>query len=305
MIGDPVRYSRAFVLAVLAGLAGCANDGSGAAVEANAVCEVVSPPAGLPDGLEETSGLAISARDPDVLWTHNDSGGDPALYAVSPAGGRAEVVRVTGARNRDWEDLSAGPCPAGRCLYIGDIGDNEARRDEVAVYRVPEPAVGAAATEPAERFAFTYPGGPRDAESLFVLPDGELYVVSKGRTSNVAIYRFPQPFRSDRVVEMEHVADLSSTRADLPQQVTAAEASPDGEWVAVRTYATLMLYRATDLLAGGAATSIIDVSALGEPQGEAVAMYADGRVVLTSEAAGESPSGTIAVLQCTVAGGAG
>lgn len=283
-------------------MAGCGQDGDDVAAEINATCEVVAAPALLQDGLDETSGLAISARGPDVLWTHNDSGGDPALFAVSLGGGAAEVVRVTGARNRDWEDLSVGPCPGGRCLYVGDIGDNAARRDDVAVYRVPEPPPGATETADAERFAFTYPGGPRDAESIFVLPDGELYVVSKGRTSNVAIYRYPQPFRAGEVVELEHVADLSTGRADLPQQVTAAEASPDGEWIAVRTYANLMLFRRADLLAGGAATSIIDLSALGEPQGEAVALYDDGRVVLTSEASGEGPSGTITVLQCSVGG---
>lgn len=299
-----MRYRSIILLAVPAALTGCAPDGNGATPEINAACEVLTPPAPLPDGLEETSGLALASGDAGAVWTHNDSGGDPALYAVRSGGAPVEIVRVAGARNRDWEALSAGPCPAGRCLYVGDIGDNEARRDEVAVYRVPEPDPGAAETQPAERFAFTYPGGPRDAESLFVLPDGEMYVVSKGRTSNVAVYRYPQPLRADEVVELEHVADLSSDRADLPQQVTGAEASPDGEWIAVRTYANLLLYRRADLLAGSPATSVIDLSALGEPQGEAVAIHDDGRVVLTSEASGEGPSGTIAVLQCGGATGA-
>lgn len=286
---------------IVAALTGCTRDGNGAATALNAICEVTQSPAGLPDGLDESSGLAIGRSDPDLLWSHNDSGGEPELYAIRAGGGLIGTVRVVEARNRDWEDLSAGPCPAGSCLYIGEIGDNEAGRDEVAVYRVPEPRPDQAETEPAERFRFTYPGGPRDAESLFLLPDGEMYVVTKGRTSNVAVYRYPQPFRSDEVVELEHVVDLTASRTDLPQQVTAAEASPAGEWIAIRSYAHLMLYRPADLLAGRRATSMIDLAPLGEAQGEAVAIRDDGTVVLTSEASGDGPSGTIAVLSCSVA----
>ncbi|HJW60574.1 MAG TPA: hypothetical protein VJ931_13170, partial [Actinomycetota bacterium] len=34
----------------------------------------------------ESSGLALSRRHRAVLWTHNDSGGGPALYAVGADG---------------------------------------------------------------------------------------------------------------------------------------------------------------------------------------------------------------------------
>ena len=32
---------------------------------------------------EETSGLAVSHRTPGLLWTHNDSGGEPVLFALN------------------------------------------------------------------------------------------------------------------------------------------------------------------------------------------------------------------------------
>ena len=47
------------------------------------------------------------------------------------------LVRVAGARVQDWEDVAAGPCPGGNCLYVADIGDNRRVRDSVEVLRVP------------------------------------------------------------------------------------------------------------------------------------------------------------------------
>lgn len=267
-------------------------------VGANATCEIVQPATPLPDGLDETSGLAISRRDTALIWSHNDSGDEARIFAVRADGTSVGVVEVSGARNRDWEDIAAGPCDGGDCLFIADIGDNRAARDEVAIYRVAEPNPTSGSSEAAERFRITYPGGPRDAESVFVLPDGELYVLSKGRTSNVALYRYPQPLRADEVVEMEHVADLSAEKVDLAAQVTGADASPDGRWVAVRSYGALSVYRTADLLAGRPAMTIIDLAPLGESQGEAVAITAGGRVKLTSEAGALRRSGTITMLQC-------
>jgi hypothetical protein len=97
----------------------------------------------------ETSGLARSARSDSVLWTHNDSGGEASLAALDLAGRTLGVVGIPGARNRDWEALSAGPCAEGSCLFIGDIGDNLNARDPVTIYRITEPPVDASRSAPA------------------------------------------------------------------------------------------------------------------------------------------------------------
>jgi hypothetical protein len=36
----------------------------------------------LPDELAESSGVAVSRTQPGVLWSHNDSGDGPTLYAI-------------------------------------------------------------------------------------------------------------------------------------------------------------------------------------------------------------------------------
>ena len=39
----------------------------------------------LPDELSESSGLAVSRAQPGVLWSHNDSGDGPNVYARGDA----------------------------------------------------------------------------------------------------------------------------------------------------------------------------------------------------------------------------
>ena len=89
--------------------------------------------------LDEASGLALAVGDAVRFWVLNDSGNPAELFLVDSMAATLQCVPIRGAVNRDWEDLSAGPCPRGRCLYIGDIGDNGARRAFVTVYRLPEP----------------------------------------------------------------------------------------------------------------------------------------------------------------------
>ena len=62
----------------------------------------------LPDELRESSGLAISRTQPGVLWSHNDSGDGPNLYAVDISGKLLAQYRVDNALARDWEDISTG-----------------------------------------------------------------------------------------------------------------------------------------------------------------------------------------------------
>ena len=90
-------------------------------------------------GLPEASGVAVSRKSTDVLWSHNDSG-EPVLIAVGTDGEPRGRVWIAGAAVEDWEDIEAGPCPGGSCIYIGDIGDNNAKRGSLTIY----PAAAAA-----------------------------------------------------------------------------------------------------------------------------------------------------------------
>jgi hypothetical protein len=84
----------------------------------------------------ESSGVAASRRSPGVLWTHNDSGDRPYLFATDTSGAALGTFSVTGARNVDWEDIALGRCAGATCLYLADTGDNNERRSSVALYRL-------------------------------------------------------------------------------------------------------------------------------------------------------------------------
>ena len=279
--------SRLACLLLTAALAsGCDRRREAASTAAAPACARAVTVATLPRVLRETSGLAASRRHPGILWTHDDSGGEPVVYALDAMGRIVGAVRVTGARNLDWEDIALGPCASGDCLYIGDIGDNAAARPEVEIYRVPEPAPGDARTAPAERLTLTYPDGPRDAEALYVLPDGAIYIVSKGRRSPVAVYRVPHGAAPDTPLRLARIQVLSPNGSEVDGLVTGADATPDGHWVAIRTYAWLRLYRVGT--GGQLAPALPNPGApledAGETQGEAVAFGRGDTIWLSSEA---------------------
>lgn len=254
----------------------------------------------LPPQLAEASGVALSRNHGGVLWVHNDSEGSPSLYALSTDGALlAEIELPAAGTQYDWEDLAIGPCPTGDCLYIGDIGDNLHQRDDRALLRIPEPLPRGGTVGAVERFPIAYPDGPRDAEALFVMPDTTLFIISKGRTGPVTLYRYPPPLRAGRPVTLERVQELTPGLMQLPDLVTGASATEDGSFVAVRTYSHLQLYRFdADTLAAVWPDRGFDLAPLAEPQGEGVTVGPDGTVYLVSETGPDSRPAPLSRLSC-------
>ncbi len=255
----------------------------------------------LPAAVHESSGLALAGGG-DFLWTHNDSG-QPVLYRVGLDGRPRGQVNVTGARVQDWEDVAAGPCPGGgRCLFVGDIGDNQARRPTITIYRLPEPATGDGQTLlPPDAFTASYPEGPQDAEALFVLPDGAVYIVTKGETGPVAVYQLPRDARPGTVARLTRVAQLNADEVKRAERITGAAASPDGNWFALRTLRELSFYPTGSLSAERLPAPLtFDLRALQEPQGEGVEFGPDGTIHLSSEGGKRSTPATLSRLRCTL-----
>ncbi|MFP4624298.1 MAG: hypothetical protein ACLFRX_09000 [Gemmatimonadota bacterium] len=260
----------------------------------NDICEPVSLETALPAALVETSGVAASHSHPGVFWTHNDSGGDPLVFAVDSAGRLLATVRLRGATNRDWEDIAVGPCDPGgpSCLWIAETGDNDEKYPHAAVYRIPEPAPDDAAVD-ADIFRFQYPGGARDAEAMFVT-DAGVYVISKGRSHAIELFRLPPPYQADATVPLARLQRLAPPPTSVSAQVTAA--ANDGTHAVLRTYSGLHFFtiEADTLRPYGTPA---DGVAPSQPQGEGVDFLDGGRFVLTSEARGARPP-TLAITRC-------
>ena len=249
-------------------------------------------------GLTEASGLVASRATPGRLWSHNDSG-KPEIVAIDSKGNVTGRVSIAGAQVDDWEAMATAPCPGGFCLYLADIGDNSANRPDITIYRVPEPAKAAGSVQVNAVIRASYPDGAHDAEALLALPDGTLYIVTKGDTGEVALYRVPRD-TGGGAVRLERVgAALSKGKPAADARITDGAASADGQWVVLRTRAALVFYRAADFLKGTFSEARrVDLKSLGEPQGEAVAFGSSNTVYLAGEGGGKAMPGTLAVLSC-------
>jgi len=289
---------RLLLLSILVATGGCSWNAAG-----STGCRAVLAPSPLPEGLDESSGVAWSRTLPGVIWTHND-GGDPVLYALDPDGGLVARVPFRAPRIWDVEDLAVGDCPEGSCVYLADTGDNQEVRPQIQILRLPEtPSLTTGDTLTAEAFPVVLPDGPRDIEALFVLPGGEVYLVSKGRSDPQTLYRYPPPLRPGTVVTLEAVQDLTDRDMPIPAQITGADATSDGKTVVIRSYDALTFYRVEGGVLAPMEGGRVSLRTLEEPQGEAVGFGPDGQLLLTTEAGNFGGVAALRVLQCDEPGG--
>ena len=197
--------------------------------------------------IKESSGIAASKCQPNVFWTHNDSGDKAFIFALDKSGAKLGTWTVPNAANFDWEDIAIFKDGAGKCfIYIGEIGDNESVRDEHVIYRILEPKAGTEnasatkqqplATEPADAVRFIYPDSRHNAETLVVHPKtGDIYVITKRVSGPAGVYRIRPNFGNGAAAKAEKVSDLSVPA--IPNGfLTGGDISPDGKRLVICDY---------------------------------------------------------------------
>jgi len=233
----------------------------------------------------EASGVAASRTNNGVLWVHNDSGDSARVFAIDAQGQLLGTYNLTDATAVDFEDIAVGPGPQAEVsyIYIGDIGDNSAKRTSITAYRVVEPAVYTRqSAAPVVRnlnqgewqaITLQYPDGAHNAETLLVDPQtGDLFVCSK-QSGVTRVYRATAAqLVSGATVVMSYVGQVSVDTS------TGGDISATGADIAIRGYGLARLWtRAAGQSVADALTGTpIAIPLVSEPQGEALGFDAIG-----------------------------
>lgn len=248
--------------------------------------------------LAELSGLTAVG---DRIYAVGDSGSDGAV-AVLDDQCRVQRWLPVPVDPYDVEDLGSRP---GGALWLADTGDNDHRRQTVALISM-DPDSGAGTLH-----RLAYPDGVHDAEALLIQRDGTPLIVTKALFGPAAVYR---PSQGRGVDELDspgptplglvgRLVPAGSAAGPLSTgMVTGAAVSADGTVAAVRTYTDVYLYHAPD---GDLATALTSgaparrVALPAQPQGEAVAFTDRGDLLVASEA-NDGPLPPIQVLRDAV-----
>ncbi|MBA4502161.1 hypothetical protein [Marinobacterium marinum] len=187
----------------------------------------------LAEEVSETSGLALHEGR---LWTHNDSGDGPRLYAVSPDSGTVIERRILrDAVNLDWEELAHDA----RSMHVLDCGNNSGRREWMQIYSVRwrDLSVAEEASVPARltefHFADAEPSAGlhkhnNDCEAA-TLVEGEMWIFSKNwRDQHTRLYRLQ--------VDGERHVLRSQERYPVGGLITSADYDPERRQLALLGY---------------------------------------------------------------------
>lgn len=213
----------------------------------------------LDSKIMEASGLAPSQLNNEVLWTVNDSGNPPVLYAVDSTGWVQGEFRLQDVKNKDWEDLASFRINGAPYIMIADVGDNRAVRQTCSLIVIREPDINSSnktrSIPISGMMEFRYEDGPRDCESVAVDTIRNKVMLLSKRTQPPVIYELPLiPEGTDDIMVAKRIAELKNiphpTKEDLKvrygkyrSQPTAMDISSDGMNLVVLTYKHAYLYK--------------------------------------------------------------
>lgn len=242
--------------------------------------------ADLPKSLNEVSGTETTTNS-SLIWMLNDSGNSSTLYGVSKTGKIKTKIKVK-AKNNDWEDLASDD--EGN-LYIGDFGNNQNKRKNLAVLKIDAHDLNSNKTIKIDRISFCYDNQDKfppkdknmhfDCEAFFYFKNN-LYLFTKSRVKGnhgkTNLYKIPAKPGNYLA---KYMASFT-TCEDLQCWVTAADISDDGKQVVLLTQKGVWLFsnfKADDFFNGTIKTYAFDF----ESQKEGVCFKNNKTLYITDE----------------------
>ncbi len=201
----------------------------------------------LPKQIKEASGLTLT--NGVNLWTHND-GGIPVLFSLDTLGNLTKTLQLNHP-NSGWEDLTQDK--KGN-VYIGGFGNNKNERQNLKIYKIPNPDTITSKVYNGEIIEYRYgdqksfPPHPSeknfDMDAFFAWGDS-LFLFTKNRTipfsGYTKVYMLPQDPGQFTVMPSDSL--FLGAGPMLDKWVTSADISPDGRTVALLSHQCIWLIR--------------------------------------------------------------
>jgi len=166
---------------------------------------------------------SVYDRSKDMVWVLGDSGTGAIIGRRKVNDDETDVIDIAGAENIDWEAMVLTD---DNDIWILDVGDNQARRENLKFYRVdPDQLNDNMTLDVLQTIDISYPAGPMDVEGA-VFKDEKIYLFEK-----VSLVEF----RKAKIwsVDVSEGAETVQTAKDeglLPVvfSITDASISPEG-----------------------------------------------------------------------------
>ncbi|WP_418263455.1 hypothetical protein [Flavobacterium faecale] len=213
----------------------------------------------FPKSLKEVSGI-VTIQNSELIGCLEDSGNKSKVYFLDLTGEIQHSIKVKGLENKDWEDIAKDP--QGN-LYIGDFGNNDNIRQDLAIYKLDKTALTKSEIHPSAIIEFAYPEQkdfpPKKKNRHFdvegyVVFQNNFYLFTKNRSSNfdgtAFIYKVPNvsgKHQAKKIGEFKTGPDYQN------YAITSVALSPDQKKLAILTHSKIILlenFKGDDFLSG-------------------------------------------------------
>lgn len=188
--------------------------------------------ANLPKSLKEISGVAYKDN---FIYALEDSGNENEITILDTLGNSIKTLVINNTENIDWEDLTFDP--KGN-LYIGDFGNNDNMRKDLAIYKINQSDLQNDKADVAYKVTFDYPEQtefpPKKKDLLFDVEgffeyENHFYLFTKNRSKGFDgtsyIYKIPNQAGHHQAKLIKKITTCSDYHTCA---ITSAAISPDG-----------------------------------------------------------------------------
>ena len=200
----------------------------------------------LPKSLKEISGIAYSNN---LIYSIEDSGNENEVTVMDTLGKITKTILVNNVENIDWEDLTFDN--KGN-LYIGDFGNNDNVRKDLAIYKINRSDLQNESVDVVSKITFDYPEQtsfpPKKKDLLFDVEaffeyENHFYLFTKNRSRGFDgtsyIYKIPNKAGHHHAQLIKTIKTCSDYHNCA---ITSAAINPDGSKFVLLSHSKVWLF---------------------------------------------------------------